>query len=308
MLLRWLVDLTPLKPNRVIRQTKLGCILENLISTNVAAKRLGISSSTFKRMCDTHSISLVRTPGGHRRIDSGQFAYVARLLRSRGLTPMQPTLSVQGVVEHLLEARSVDLINLLLSQSPEIGPLIQNLEDVFVPGLWRLGELLFRNEISAVQERVASTTASLVLDSLFTRLESRTDTNRTYVGGTFPPSDDTIASKLVSLSLLSIGVRGIHLGNSISAEAIAEAAELFHADAIWISHTHLLDLGQVVGHHENLARLLPPEMPVIVGGGGLSPAARRALSSCKYYDSIANMLIGESHKCDSSQRLAQSST
>ena len=126
----------------------------------------------------------------------------------------------------------------------------------------------------------------MVLDGLTARFSTSAKRERTFVGASFASSQDTLASKIVALGLMSINVRPIFLGCGIAPEYIAECAALSNAEAVWISHTHVLDLEQVVRDHNTLRKLLPAGIRVIIGGGGLSPSARRLIDDCTYHESI----------------------
>jgi MerR family transcriptional regulator, light-induced transcriptional regulator len=257
--------------------------MEKWISPQLAAQRLGISTSTFKRFCDANNVPLVRTPGGHRRIDECQLEVVSRLLRSLS-DPNESDLTVPEVVSMLLAGDHVQLTDRFwtVSQSPSL--LANLLEDILVPALWKVGDLWQQKEIDTANEKVCSTTAGLVIDNLIGRFPA--PSGRTYVGASFPPSLDTLASKLVTLSLLSINVRGIQLGCSVSPDIIANAVRLYDAEAVWISHTHVTKLEQVVADHERLHELLPEGTRIVIGGGGLAPSLRRMLPNCIYYESV----------------------
>lgn len=259
---------------------------ERWMSSKEAASRLGISPSTFKRLCDAQDIPVIRTPGGHRRIDSSQFEVVSRLLHRRGHGEDHSTITIQEIFALLLEADHLQLIERLYRAAPTLQRQIELLEDVFVPALWRVGDQWQRNTISIAQEKICTSTAAMVLDGLTARFSTSSKKERTFVGASFVPSHDTLASKLVALGLMSINIRPIFLGCGIAPEYIAQCAALSNADAVWISHTHVLDLEQVFRDHNTLRELLPAGTRVIIGGGGLSPSARRLIDDCTYHESI----------------------
>ncbi len=159
------------------------------------------------------------------------------------------------------------------------------IEDYFVPALWQVGDKWFKREIDVAQEKVCSTTAAYVLDAIATKLPVVAP-SRTVVGATFTPSKDTLASKIIGIALRSINIRPLDLGPSVEPEVIAEAAVLFAAEQVWISHTHVTDNELLIAQHHKLRELLPAHIPVAIGGGALSPALRRSLSGCHYYESI----------------------
>jgi molybdopterin-binding protein len=68
-----------------------------LLTVRAAAKRLGVSYSTFKQWIYKGSVRSVRTSGGHHRIAEAE---VERLLAAQGRLPPQPkrTALTAGVV------------------------------------------------------------------------------------------------------------------------------------------------------------------------------------------------------------------
>lgn len=267
--------------------------IERWMSSKEAANRMGISPSTFKRMCDANDIPVIRTPGGHRRIDSSQFEVVSRLMQRKGHVTEDSIITPEEVFSLLLEADPLPLIERFYRAAPTIQRQIELIEDVFVPALWRVGDQWQRNIISVSQEKICTSTASMVLDGLTARFSTSTKRERTFVGASFASSHDTLASKIVALGLMSINVRPIFLGCGIAPQYIAECAALSNAEAVWISHTHVLDLDQVVRDHKVLRELLPAKIRVIIGGGGLSPSARRLMDDCTYHESILAWLERE---------------
>jgi excisionase family DNA binding protein len=266
---------------------------ERWMSSKEAATRMGISPSTFKRLCDANDIPVIRTPGGHRRIDCSQFEVVSRLMQRKGHGAESSIITTEEVFSLLLVADHLQLIERFYRAAPTIQRQIELIEDVFVPALWRVGDQWQRNTISVSQEKICTSTASMVLDGLITRFSTSTKKERTFIGASFASSRDTLASKIVALGLMSINVRPIFLGCGIAPEYIAECAALSNAEAVWISHTHVSDLEQVVRDHNTLRKLLPVGIRVVIGGGGLAPSARRLIDDCTYHESILSMIEHE---------------
>lgn len=266
--------------------------MESLITPQAAAKQLGISPSTFKRFCEANNVPLTRTPGGHRRIEPCQLEVLSRLLRVLS-DPNGTDLTIPDVVTLLLAGDHIELTDRFWNTAQTIGPLAKLLEDILVPSLWKIGDLWRDKDIDTAHEKVCTTTAEVVIDSLMGRFPIPARGSRVFVGASFPPSLDTLASKFIAFSLLSIGVRGIQLGCSVAPDVIAHAAEIYKAEVVWISHTHITDLQQLVSDHELLTKLLPPETRVVIGGGGLAPSVRRMISNCMYHESIELWLEAE---------------
>jgi MerR family transcriptional regulator, light-induced transcriptional regulator len=267
--------------------------LKEWVTVQRAAEELCVSTSTLKRFLDSNSIPYVRTPGGHRRIERQQLEVAARLIRSTHADCIPNSLVPAEIVEFMMQADHESIIEYLWSSTKSYTRLVELIEDVFVPALWRVGDMWLRGEIETAQEKVCTATADLVLDGFLTRIPDPQDSDRVFLGATFPPSLDTLAIKAVAIGLRSIGVKPIVLGCSIDPEFIARAATLYDAEAIFVSHTHLDDIQHIVECHRYLVHHVPTGCRVIYGGGAMSPSSRRLIQNATYYESIAQMVASE---------------
>ena len=90
-------------------------------------------------------------------------------------------------------------------------------------------------------------------------------------------------------ALATIGVTSIDLGCMISSALLARAAFDFDAKLVWVTHTHVMDVDQLFALHQELRELLPATTRIVIGGGGLSPAIRRSLPWCEYYETLSEL-------------------
>lgn len=276
--------------------------MKDWITAQQAALELGVSTSTLKRFCDKNDIPLTRTPGGHRRIDRCHLILASQLMRKR----LQSNLPASGPDEAttlrlLLAADYAPLIDLFWQEAHSSAKLLQLLEEVLVPVLWRVGDLHSRRELETAEETVCTSTAAALLDGISTRMPPNSPDAPVYLGATFPNSVDTIAEKLVAIALRSMGVKSINLGCSIDPTVIARAAHLYNAVAVCISHTHITDLELMIASHHKLAAGLPEGCRVIIGGGDLSPSIRRRLEHCTYYETVSMLATQEAARIKSNK-------
>ncbi len=87
------------------------------MSTKEAAEKLGISTSTFKRFCAAQGIKLVRTPGGHRRVDRCQMTMVSHLMNVRANAKSDVELRPDVMVQMLLNSKIDELVEMLTQSS-----------------------------------------------------------------------------------------------------------------------------------------------------------------------------------------------
>ena len=269
-----------------------------LLTVKEAATIVGVSTSTLKRMCESESIPFIRTPGGHRRIDKMDLNRVATKLHLRRHADtsdlaMVQQISSEQILSNLLEGKAMEIAKLLSRSSNTPFELVQALEDCLVCALWKVGEMWRDKRIDVYQEHICTNAAMTALDYLRQQLPLESTSTRTAVGGSLDPSVETLPSKLVGLSLELIGIRAIDLGGSLPPESLAQAARDLQASVVWVTHTHVCDIESLLASHKVLREKLPQETRVIVGGGALSPALRRSLHWCEFYETISQMLQSE---------------
>jgi len=272
-----------------------------LLTVQEAADFVGVSSSTLKRLCGSESVPVLRTPGGHRRIDKVDLDRIATSFASsstrsscHGIKNFE--ITHESVLANLMEAKPVAVANLLSKSTHSGDSLISALEDYLVATLWKVGQMWRDGVIDIYQEHICTNSALTVIDILRQRVT--TEPNSTYVaiGGSVGSSHETLASKLVSLCLSLIGITSVDLGCALPPASLALAATDFNAKFVWVTHTHVTDVDFLLAWHQELKDLLPTKTRVIIGGGGLSPAIRRSLPWCEYYETVSEMTRIESSR------------
>ena len=270
-------------------------MLGNLVSVQEAAEYLGVSVSTFKRFSDANAIPIIRTPGGHRRINRVDLDRAFEQLWQRPkprlvLNSSELQTLSEEVEQYLLKGEATMVLSLLSSQIHTVDCIVPLLEETLVVALWRIGERWQRNEIDIYQEHLATRSCGVVIESINLRLPDNKVSNLVAVGGTFERSSDTIASQLIALALRTIGYRTFDLSCNLPPLSIAKAALENQARLVWISHTHVRDVREILEQHELLRSHLPSETEVVIGGGGISPSIRRSLSHCRYFESFQQLV------------------
>ena len=193
-------------------------------------------------------------------------------------------------VKHLMDG-NVDTIMETIWESLETpGQLSEVLENTLIPALWNIGELWRTQEMDVYQEHICSNTVCTILDLLLCRLPKVESTANLAIGGTFESNLDSIASKVACLVLRSIGMRSVDLGCNLPAASIAKAASDLQPSIVWICHTHVENPDIIVENHRILRQSLASSVRIIIGGGGLSPALRRSLHHCTYFESMTMMV------------------
>ena len=272
-----------------------------LLTVQEAADFIGVSSSTLKRLCESASVPVFRTPGGHRRIDKMDLdrittSYPHSGTRStwHGVKNFEITLEL--VLANLMEAKPIAVANLLSKSTHSGDSLISALEDYLVATLWKVGQMWRDGAIDIYQEHICTNSALTAIDILRQRFTTETKTSYVAIGGSIGSSNETFASKLVALCLTLVGITSVDLGCALPPTSLALAATDFNAKFVWVTHTHVTDVDFLLAWHQELKNLLPTKTRVIIGGGGLSPAIRRSLPWCEYYETVSEMTRLESSR------------
>lgn len=263
--------------------------MEKLVTTEEAAREFGVSRSTIKRFCDQNSSIVRRTPGGHRRIDYELLSQAMHCRLGNIVRKVNRVLTLDESLSLLVHNDATRLVHLTLQSSRSPADWLSLLEDTIVPALWRVGDLWHKGALTVSDCKIATNTASVVLDALISRTELE-NVKMTIVGGSLEGSQDTIASKIITMACRVSGIQAIDLGCNCSPKHLAEAQARYAANSLWISHTHIMDLPAIIKQHEELAKLLPGHIPIYVGGGALSPFARRQLERVVYIETVEQMI------------------
>jgi excisionase family DNA binding protein len=268
--------------------------MNDMVSVKDASQYLGVSASTFKRVCEKHSIPLVRTAGGHRRIDREDLDRAYGVLwqgphRKRGAAESTDHGSVRQVVDLLLQGSVSKVVSLISSFIDRPEQIAGVLESTLIGALWTVGDMWRSQQIDVYQEHICTNTTCTVLDVLLQRMPPVDIHAAVAVGGTFEGNFDTVATKMVCLILQGLGIRAIDLGCNLPAASIVQAAIRNDASLVWICHTHINNAETILHQHHLLRQTLPRHVGVLVGGGGLSPSTRRSLSDCQYFESLSLM-------------------
>lgn len=269
--------------------------MTNHLALREASIRLGVSTSTFKRLCDRYSVELDRTPGGHRRVSESALEELSRkvgvsnLKRKNGFE-LQDDLSTDIIIELLLTRRASELVDRVVAACKLPRDIAAVIDQSLAPAMWHLGTMWRRGELQVFQVHLCTETIIRSIHLMEHHFRSPPNACLKAVGGTLNQAGDTIASKLVALTLNSIGVDAHDLGPRVPADEIAAAAHALDTCLVWCSSTHWDNQSDVIDQHLLLRRLLPRETPILIGGGGLSLSAQQALDSCHFFETLQDMV------------------
>jgi excisionase family DNA binding protein len=260
-----------------------------------AAARFGVSTSTFKRLCERHEVELHRTPGGHRRISVASLESLSKRIGLGGLSrngqkEASEILQSDRVVELLRSREAGELRTQVLAACDEPSDIATIIDQSLAPAMWRVGTMWQRGEFQSFEANLCTDTMLRCIYLLEPHFQTSTPQSMKAVGGSLHQGCDTVASKMVALCLNSIGIDAIDLGPRVPADEMAAASHTLDTCLVWCNSTHWDNQSDAISQHLLLRRLMPVESPLLIGGGGLSVSAQQALEGCRYLETLAEMV------------------
>ncbi len=282
-----------------------------LLGVVEAARLVGVSPSTLKRMSDDNLLPCVRTPGGHRRFDHQQLEAAASS-HLGGLVRGRRTEVTAGAIESLTEmllAGDDQAVGSVFGSSVSYPKeLVARIDNELAPAMWKIGELWHDKKIDVFNEHIATATTQRLLDKLNIQLEPVESTCPIAITASIRGSFDEVAPRMVSVAFRALPARVLNLGCNVPVESIIAAAAQVNASWLCLSHTHLSRVEDIVSWYERLSRGLPQSTRVLIGGGAMSPAIRRLLKFDAHYESLTAALLAERCTVDASAAIGPSSS
>jgi len=166
-------------------------------------------------------------------------------------------------------ARKLDSerLELLLKRTAAIMGAPRFLERAAAPFLRKVGDEWHGGRLSTAQEHLATAVVQRVVISILGSLSQREGAPTFLVGG---PSGERheMGGLLAAAVAASEGWRVVYLGTDLPAPEIAEAARASGARAVGLSVVFVEDRERTVAELSTVRELLPPSVPLLIGGGG----------------------------------------
>lgn len=233
------------------------------LSTNGAARRLGVTPATIKRWADSGFIGCERTAGKHRRFSEEE---VERILRAR----RGGDSAVDGWVDRLLGDEDRALHAALLFERERLGSWWR-VADELAPVLHEVGTRWEDGRICVLDEHRASARLTRALARICESLPVGRGTRRALLAA--PDREEhTLGLSLVELCLREGGWRPCWYGARTPASELAAAVRRGEAEVVALSASivsapeSLMDAARRVGEAARKAGVL-----LVVGGRGRWP-------------------------------------
>lgn len=196
------------------------------LSTNGAARRLGVTPATIKRWTDSGFIRCERTAGKHRRISEEE---VERIVRAR----TGGDTAVDRWIERLLSDADRALHAALLLERERLGAWWR-VADALAPVVHAVGAEWEDRRICVLDEHRASARLSRALARVCESLRVRRGTPRVLLA-TAEGDEHTLGLSLVEVCLRESGWRPCWYGARAPAGEIAAAIRRGEAEAVALS-------------------------------------------------------------------------
>lgn len=267
-----------------------------------AAKLLGISQSTVKRMCDSNVFSTVRTPGGHRRIKTEDVLRWSKEHDRQQEQVFHPrrvkrnTLSASVVLESLQQSDSQLIAKLILQRVRAGESLAQLFDDYLASAMWEVGRQWESKELDVFQEHLCTGTLEDVLLHISVGLAESSTQLRPQaerpiaIGCAVGEEMHDLSSAMIEVVLNHAGWNAQSLGAMLPAESLVRAIDELAPRIVWVSYTHIDDANAVIRSNTMLFESLQPHQRLVLGGQALTARIRRR---CKFHfvgDSFVHLM------------------
>lgn len=221
-----------------------------------AANILGVNVSTIKRWTDNGRLKCVKTAGGHRKF---LMKHLNEYLKSQSSDTIDITVTPYDTSEHrqlnhlILKRNISDLKERLLkysldSKNEEVGMIITGLalgqypiykifDDVITPVLHKIGKLWESDEVSVVEEHIAS---NIIRDSIITLRELIINVEKSDKVFCLAFDDDQhdIPLKMVQIILEQRGYNVYYTGQRTPSDSLEELISKVKPSRLYLSCTY----------------------------------------------------------------------
>ncbi len=277
--------------------------MKKLVSPKQVARAIGVSESTVKRWCDKGLIPMVKTAGGHRKMDVNA---VVQFLRDSGHEIVEPQVlglpvavgktgwTLNRAVERIVPAivqgdesivRQV-VFDLLLAKHSVTAIF----DEVLAPVMHEIGERWSCGDVAVYQERRGCEIVMRVLNELHDVVDAPPADAPTAIGATIEGDFYTIPVTMAGIVLRSAGWNATTLGTNLPFATLQEALKQTRPRLIWISTAYVADEPNfVTGLNDLFEAAQSAGTMLAVGGQALDTDLRRELQYTTFCESFADL-------------------
>lgn len=273
------------------------------LSTEEAARALGVSISTVKRWVDDGLLPAHKTAGGHRKLLLTDVQALGRTTdlprrdlagRSAGLPPQgTPDLGLLRIdlSRFLLDGSGADVSRLLL-RAFDFGVSVADMGDrLIAPVMREIGHGWETGRLQIWHEHRATLLIAGALYELAAVLQARALRDRPIALGGAPESDPYVMpSLLAQLTLLDNGWQAVNLGPNTPFATLLDCVRLLKPKMVWLSATYLPSVERFVQEaNELFGELEDARVPLAIGGQALASPIRGSLRYTTHGDGLGHL-------------------
>lgn len=281
----------------------VGDLMAKYVSTNAAAKALGVSVSTVKRWVDDGVLPAQKTAGGHRKL---LIADVLQLIRNGELphADLSHLATLPSAQRRAAPAKVADELYRQLLAGDEVraratihgeyrrGQSIDQLADlVIAPAMHRIGSDWQAGRIDVLEEHRASQICAAALYELKAVLENRATRPRPMaVGGATEGDDSVLPSLLAQMLLVDQGWDTVNLGPRTPLASFQRAIDELQPRLLWLTVSHLPDEAAFVASYQVLYRHAERAgVAIAIGGRAITDRIRGKIVFSAYGETMAHL-------------------
>lgn len=271
------------------------------------AEALLVSESSVKRWCDGGAIATVRTLGGHRRVTlDGLQQFLSQTGRTLpypealGLPNLasQREQSIPGsenleqqAFRDALAAGDESTCRAILQARIACGSTrTEAAEDLVTDAMQGIGTSWQCRELDIYQERRGCDICMRLINELRASIPPMGGGAPVAIGGAPEGDPYQLPSALVELALREVGWNATSLGNNVPLESFQQAAHDCKPRLVWLSVSAIADPPMFIARVNRLAEQLGENVPLLVGGRGLSDTIRPRLRYTAHCDSLRQLV------------------
>lgn len=231
--------------------------------------------------------------GGIARLNINDLRSILNEKKSNSHRPLpsESIADVNSLLDNCIEAVKAydgkELETLLLKASSKLSqPAL--IESLIIPLVYRLGELWHEGLIRVANEHLATVVIRSFLARMIDQNEPE-DNAPIIISATPRGQDHELGAMIVAVTAAPLGWKVIYLGPNLPVEEIASVADSLEAKVVALSIVYPGDDKQLKLDFQNLKRMMPENINIIVGGR----------ASTSYLDVIDE--IGATHVKDTRQ-------
>lgn len=199
-----------------------------------AAKTLGISPSTLKRLCDQNIVPSFRTPGGHRRFDRTLIDIARR--RLLGQSPGSEIASTDHTWLSLMrQGRESELCQYLRTLGGS-GKLVESIDAILQDSILAFDSLSASSDSGGYRLQMAFQAVLNAITWKSTRFLTRHSCQARALGISSGLPVDEIGSSIVELALRMSRLDALSIRSCTQADQLVGFAQRVQASHIWLCH------------------------------------------------------------------------